>query len=45
MYLELLSNLLATRNVNAGTLGTLKKNITQKPEYAGLAESLGFNLY
>ena len=44
MYLALLSELLVTRNVNAGTLGTLEKNITSKPEYAGLAEHLGFTM-
>ena len=45
MYLELLSKLLAERkNVNAGTLGTLKKRICLKREYAGLAESLGFTM-
>ena len=42
MYLDLLSGLLSNKNVNAGTLGTLHKKITTKPEYAGLAETLGF---
>ena len=44
MYLALLSELLATKNVNAGTLGTLEKKIWSKPEYAGLAGSLGFTM-
>lgn len=44
MYLALLSELLATKNVNAGTLGTLKKRISSKCEYAGLAKSLGFTM-
>ena len=44
MYLSLLSELLARKNVNAGTLGTLKKRIESKPEYAGLAKSLGFRM-
>lgn len=42
MYLNLLSDLLSDKNVNAGTLGTLREKITTKPEYAGLAETLGF---
>ena len=44
MYLALLSELLKTKNVNAGTLGTLKEKITSKPEYKGLAEHLGFKM-
>ena len=44
MYLTLLSDLLATKNVNAGTLGTLAGKIQSKPEYAGLANSLGFTM-
>ena len=45
MYLALLSDLLAKKNVNAGTLGTLeKKIIRKKPEYKCLASSLGFTM-
>ena len=44
MYLALLSELLMTKNVNAGTLGTLEERITSRPEYAGLKESLGFTM-
>ena len=44
MYLALLSELLMTKNVNAGTLGTLERRITSRPEYAGLAKSLGFTM-
>ena len=44
MYLAELSELLETKSVNAGTLGTLEKKIKSKPEYAGLAESLGFTM-
>ena len=44
MYLALLSELLMTKNVNAGTLGTLKEKIASKPEYKGLAKSLGFKM-
>lgn len=44
MYLALLSELLAERNVNAGTLGTLEKRISSLPEYKGLANSLGFTM-
>ena len=44
MYLAELSWLLETKNVNAGTLGTLERKIKSKPEYAGLAESLGFTM-
>ena len=44
MYLAELSWLLETKSVNAGTLGTLEKKINSKPEYAGLAESLGFTM-
>ena len=44
MYLALLSDLLRTKNVNASTLGLLENRIMNKPEYAGLAESLGFKM-
>lgn len=44
MYLSLLSELLADNNVNARTLGRLKKRIESRPEYAGLAKSLGFTM-
>ena len=44
MYLALLSDLLRTKNVNASTLRTLNNRIMNKPEYAGLAESLGFKM-
>ena len=44
MYLAELSDLLATKNVNAGTLGTLEKKIRSRREYAGLAKSLGFTM-
>lgn len=44
MYLELLSGLLRTKNVNASTLRTLNNRIMNKPEYAGLAKSLGFRM-
>ena len=44
MYLIELSHLMATKNVNAGTLGTLLKKLKSKPEYAGLANSLGFTI-
>ena len=44
MYLNLLSDLLARKAVNASTLGTLKKRIDSKEKYAGLADSLGFEM-
>ena len=44
MYLGLLSNLMAQRNVNAGTLGTLFRKIQEDPRYSGLAEALGFRM-
>lgn len=44
MYLELLSDLLRKKNVNSGTLGTLEKRINSKPEYKGLAKTLGFKM-
>ena len=52
MYLGLLSQLLSEKNVTAGTLGTLEKRIKGepksgiegKPEYAGLASVLGFEM-
>ena len=44
MYLALLSDLLRTENVNASTLRKLKNRIMNKPEYAGLADSLGFKM-
>ena len=44
MYLKLLSDLLSNKNVNAGTLDTLHKKIRTKPEFAGLAETLGFDM-
>ena len=44
MYLALLSDLLRTENVNASTLGKLNHRIMNKPEYAGLANSLGFEM-
>ena len=44
MYLSLLSDLLTTKNVNVGTLGTLEKKINSRPEYAGLSKSLGFTM-
>ena len=43
MYLALPSDLLRTKNVNASTLRTLNNRI-MKPEYAGLAKSLGFKM-
>lgn len=44
MYLALLSDLFATKNINASTLDTLRRKLLSKPEYAGLAESLGFTM-
>lgn len=44
MYLGLLSDLMAKRNVNAGTLNTLLRKIEDKPEYSGLAKALGFTM-
>ena len=44
MYLELLSDLLKNKNVNAGTLGTLERRINSEQEYKGLAKSLGFRM-
>ena len=40
MYLDLL----AKRNVNAGTLNTLFRRVKEKPEYSGLAQKLGFRM-
>ena len=44
MYLAELSELLNTENVNAGTLGKLKRRMNSKREYAGLSKSLGFTM-
>ena len=44
MYLDLLSSLLAKKNVTTGTLSTLSKKIEERPEYSGLAEELGFDM-
>lgn len=44
MYLDLLSQLLSTKEVNAGTLGTLENKIGSKEEYKGLANALGFKM-
>lgn len=44
MYLELLSQLLFNKNVTADTLGTLENKISDKPEYKGLASTLGFKM-
>lgn len=44
MYLELLSQLLSEKKVNTGTLHTLENKINRKPEYAGLADALGFKM-
>ena len=44
MYLELLSKLLSNKEVTADTLGTLKNRIFNKPEYKGLATTLGFKM-
>ena len=44
MYLDLLSQLLSTKEVNAGTLGTLENRIGTKEEYKGLAKALGFKM-
>lgn len=41
MYLDLLSR---RSTWNSGTLGTLSKRITEKPESRGLAEHLGFQI-
>lgn len=44
MYLDLLSQLLSSKEVNAGTLGTLENKIGNKEEYKGLARTLGFKM-
>ena len=44
MYLTMMSKILETKNVNAGTLGTLNERIGSKPEYSGLAKKLGFKM-
>ena len=44
MYLAEMSKLLEQKNVNVGTLGTLDKKIGSRPEYSGLAKTLGFTM-
>ena len=44
MYLDLLSNLMSTNEVNADTLCDLDKTINKEPEYSGLAKALGFKM-
>ena len=44
MYLAEMSKLLEQKNVNVGTLGTLDKKIRSRPEYSGLAKTLGFKM-
>ena len=47
MYLVLLSDCMASKNVNSRTLGTLHNRLTDEknyPEYAGLANKLGFKM-
>lgn len=45
MYLVCLSDLMRKKNVNSGTLNTLRKRLKQDPIYAGLAEKLGFEMF